>query len=103
MRTWAALSLVLLGVAVFLFSGGFEHPPVEVVQRGFRGTGMEEVENPRLLAAKFAANQAPEPQPPAEAGGERATEVYQNVQVLTDLSAEQFNRVMASITEWVAP
>jgi photosynthetic reaction center cytochrome c subunit len=103
MRVWAFLSLVLLGVAVFLFAGGFEHPPVASVQRGFRGTGMAEVENPRLLAAKFADNQVPEAQPPAEPGGPAATEVYQNVQVLNDLSAEQFNRTMAAITEWVAP
>ena len=34
---------------------------------------------------------------------QRATDVYKNVQVLTDLSADQFNRVMAAITTWVAP
>ena len=40
---------------------------------------------------------------PAEAGGDKASAVYENVQVLGDLSAEQFNRLMVSITEWVAP
>ncbi|WP_312858721.1 photosynthetic reaction center cytochrome c subunit family protein [Rhizobium sp. G21] len=29
--------------------------------------------------------------------------MYENVQVLKDLSDDQFNQFMASITEWVAP
>ena len=41
---------------------------METVQRGYRGLGMEEVENPRQLVAKLAANQLPEPVP---AGGEQ--------------------------------
>ena len=53
--------------------------------------------------ALAAANVAPTPADPAEAGGDKASAVYENVQVLGDLSAEQFNRLMVSITEWVAP
>ena len=36
-------------------------------------------------------------------GGERRQRVYQNVQVLGELTTDEFNRLMASITEWVAP
>jgi photosynthetic reaction center cytochrome c subunit len=102
-RSWSLLLLLILGAGVFIFFGPVERPPMEVVQRGFRGTGMEEVENPRLLAQKVALNQVPEPQPPADPAGDRASAVYENVQVLGDLSVDQFNRVMAAITEWVSP
>ena len=33
----------------------------------------------------------------------KATAVYKNVQVLTDLSVDQFNRVMLGFAAWVAP
>lgn len=39
----------------------------------------------------------------ADPSGDRAGAIYQNVQVLKDLSDDQFNQFMASITEWVAP
>ncbi len=72
-------------------------------QTGFRGTGMDLIRTRSGNAALAAANVAPAPADPAEAGGEKASAVYENVQVLGDLSAEQFNRLMVSITEWVAP
>ncbi|MGY2047842.1 photosynthetic reaction center cytochrome PufC [Methylobacterium sp. JK268] len=104
------LALQILGVvAAVLLTGamfgtaGWTHPPVNSEQVGFRGTGMVAVTNPRVTAALIEANVAPAPQDPAEPGGDPATKTYQNVQVLTDLSTEQFNRLMVSITEWVAP
>lgn len=79
-------------------------PPVESEQIGFRGTAMEQVNNPRREALERAAVEVPEPlYPPEEPGGERAGDIYENVQVLGDLNDLQFNRVMAHITEWVAP
>jgi photosynthetic reaction center cytochrome c subunit len=48
-------------------------------------------------------NVAPTPTPPLPAVGPKAKDVYQNVQVLGDLSVGQFTRLMASITEWVSP
>jgi photosynthetic reaction center cytochrome c subunit len=50
-----------------------------------------------------AANQAPPAQDPVEPAGQKASEVYENVQVLGDIDVEQFNRLMAAITEWVSP
>ena len=77
--------------------------PPQVNQGGYRGTGMEQVVNPRIESVKLAANQAPAPLEPAEEGGPKASQVYQNVQVLGDLSVAQFNRLMVAMTAWVSP
>ena len=82
---------------------GCERPPVEAVQSGFRGTGMDTVIDPRLDAVKAAANVVPTAIPAAPSGGPLASSVYQNIQVLKDLNVAQFTRVMLAITQWVAP
>jgi len=93
----------LLAVLAATTLAGCERPPVEAVQRGYRGTGMEVVVNPRIAAEKVAENQAPAASPQLPATGPKAKDIYQNVQVLGDLSVGQFTRVMAAITEWVSP
>jgi photosynthetic reaction center cytochrome c subunit len=93
--------MILLGTVVML--SGCERPPIETVQTGFRGTGMEQIYNPRTLAKEAALNQAPVAAEAASADGPKASQVYQNVKVLGDLSVGQFNRQMAAITQWVAP
>lgn len=95
------ISLVITGAACLL--AGCERPPVDVVQHGYRGTGMQQVYNPRTLQTQADLNVAPPaiPLPPAE--GPKAEQVYQNVQVLKDLSAAQFATFMVSMTNWVAP
>jgi photosynthetic reaction center cytochrome c subunit len=98
-----------LGAALMTVSGalislsGCERPPMETVQGGYRGLGMEQVINPRLDALKAAKNVVPPAGPPAPAGGPLASSVYQNIQVLKDLNVAQFTRVMLAITQWVAP
>ena len=82
---------------------GCERPPIETVQTGFRGTGMEQIYNPRTLAKQASLNAAPAAPDAADAEGPKAKDVYKNVQVLGDLSVGQFNRHMASITQWVSP
>ncbi|MGB4335433.1 MAG: photosynthetic reaction center cytochrome PufC, partial [Chromatiaceae bacterium] len=72
------------------------------MQLGYNGLGMEAVVNPRLLAAKVAENIPPEPEPPAAVIPAKASEIYQNVQVLGDLSITEFNRLMLAISKWVA-
>lgn len=89
--------------AATLLLAACERPPVDPVQRGYRGTGMEVVYNPRTVDKLIAANQAPESADEASAEGPRASQVYQNVQVLGHLSVAQFNRHMAAITAWVSP
>jgi photosynthetic reaction center cytochrome c subunit len=95
------LPLAVAGAAVMGLAG-CERPPQETVQLGYNGLGMEAVVNPRLLAAKVAENIPPEPEPPAAVIPAKASEIYQNVQVLGDLSITEFNRLMLAISKWVA-
>jgi photosynthetic reaction center cytochrome c subunit len=76
---------------------------MESVQRGYRGTGMVQVYNPRILESKASVNDVPAASAPAGADGAKASQIFQNVKVLGDLSVAQFTRTMASITSWVAP
>jgi photosynthetic reaction center cytochrome c subunit len=81
----------------------FERPPVVTAQTGFRGTGMEQVVNPRLRLPVVAANQVPEAPEAADNDGDRAGTLYENVQLLRDVSNAQFLRIMQAMTEWVVP
>ncbi len=103
---------------VLLFAGGGVRPADrgDAVHRGlepsadprrakaaFAALGMEQLstnESERLLKL---ANTLPDPIDKASPDGDKATSVYKNVQVLTDLSADQFNRVMLAMPHWVAP
>ena len=49
------------------------------------------------------ANTVPAPIDKASPDGDKARDVYKNVQVLTDLSVDQFNRVMLAIANGWAP
>jgi photosynthetic reaction center cytochrome c subunit len=101
-----ACGILAVVVATFLTIAmllRFERPPIETVQTGYRGTGMQELYNPRLLAEAYAANVIPASLPPLPATGAPAGTVYKNVKVLGGLSVGQFTRLMASITTWVAP
>ena len=96
--TWVAM--ILVGAALL---SGCERPPIDTVQTGFRGTGMELVYNPRTLEKTESLRQAPAALDPADKSGPRARQVYQNVKVLGDLSVGEFTRVMVSMTQWIAP
>ncbi len=97
--------LAALGFGMWMI---FLRTPVETDQIGFRGVAME---TPVFADDKQAArtadiNQAlPEiyPREPDDGTTERAGDIYENVQVLGNLSDANFNRFMAQITEWVAP
>ena len=96
--------LLLAAIAsVGLLSACGERPPVQSVQLGYRGTGMEVNYNPRLLKIVAERNQIGGIQPAADTSGPLAKDIYQNVQVLNDLSVGEFTRVMLSMTEWVTP
>ena len=90
-------------VLLAVLAAGCEHPPVDTVQRGYRGVGMEGVFNPRRLEDMVAANMPPAASPPAPAAGPKASEIYKNVHILGDLSVAEFTRLMAAITAWVSP
>lgn len=89
--------------ATALLLAGCERPPVDVQQVGFRGTAMEQVYNPRTVAKLRDANIVPAAQPATEGDAPLAKDVYQNIQVLTDLNIAEFTRLMLAMTEWVAP
>ena len=100
-RSTLWLRLALLGLLVLL--AGCERPGMDVVQRGYRGTGMLQVYNPRIVEANADLHAAPVPLPPADAAGPKASLVFKNVKVVGDLSVAQFTRLMASMSSWVAP
>jgi photosynthetic reaction center cytochrome c subunit len=102
MRGFRFRSLIL-SVAALAVLAGCERPPIESVQGGYRGTGMQQVYNQRLLVTQASLNTAPEPAAAASADGPKAKDVYQNVKVLGELSVGEFARNMVSITQWVAP
>jgi len=93
--------LAFLGLIIVVTT--FQAPPVDAVQRGFRGTGMVEMLHPATIAADRAANTVPAPFATVPAVGPKASQAYKNVQVLGDLPVAQFTRLMAAITTWVAP
>lgn len=100
------MSLMLRGLAALsalIVLAGCERPPVQTIQNGYRGTGMEHVFNPRVVAQDQAKNKAPAAVPEASADGPKAKDVYQNVKVLGDLSVGEFTRHMTAITSWVSP
>lgn len=102
-NTWLRLGLAAVAVAGVVGLLTFERPPVESVQRGFRGVAMGQVYNPRTLEAQAPLNVVPEAQPATEKADQPSSAVYQNVQVLKDLDANEFLRLMTAITEWVSP
>jgi photosynthetic reaction center cytochrome c subunit len=104
MKFGLQVSLVLVAfLGLIIVVTTFQFPPVDTVQRGFRGTAMVEMLHPATTNALLAANTVPAPYPQIPAVGPKAGAVYKNVQVLGDLSAGQFTRLMAAITTWVAP
>ena len=99
------LRLFLGSTAALLIAGCGEKPPIAVSQTGFRGTAMEQIYNPRILATQASLNQAPDVAAAIVEvpGTPKAGAIYQNVKVLGDLSVGEFARTMSAITEWVAP
>lgn len=100
---WHAARVGAAASVLVTLLSGCEPPPVDTVQRGYRGTGMVEVYHPATVKAAAALNAAPALSASAPADGPKAKEVYQNVKVLGDLSVAQFAGLMVDITNWVSP
>ena len=98
------MPLLLPVLAGLIALAGCERPDTtESAQTGFRGTGMEQVTNTRRTGALALTNVVPAALDPVEPGGPLASDLYQNVQVLGDLTITEFNRLMSAMTEWVSP
>ncbi len=91
--------VALLGVAL----SGCQVGTKIVEQTGPRGAGMDQVKAKSDIKAAAEIPAPPYPLTADMRGGPRASATYQNVKVLGDLSSEEFNHLMASITTWVAP
>jgi len=103
MRTGLSKLLAVAAVGVTALLAGCERPPVDTVQRGFRGTGMVQVYNPRTVELNIPANTVPEALAAVPPGGPPASTVFKNVKVLNDLGVGDFTRLMVAMTQWVAP
>jgi photosynthetic reaction center cytochrome c subunit len=81
----------------------FQYPPVQSIQRSFRGVGQYLVYHPATVAKQRIANKVPAPEPKQDPAGQPSSAVYQNVKVLGAVDANEFLRAMSAITAWVAP
>ena len=97
-----------MGLAVAAVAGAgmaftFQRGHVTSIQRGYRGVGQEVNYNDRTVVKQRAANVVPEPEPKQDPAGTPSSATYQNVKVLGKVDSNEFLRVMAAITAWVAP
>ncbi len=100
----ALAGFVALALTVAMFTmADWDLPPVDNEQTGYRGTAMVQIRDVERLRDFAAANQVPETLVPLDTTGPKASEVYENVTLLGDLSVSQFTRLMLAITEWVSP
>jgi photosynthetic reaction center cytochrome c subunit len=94
-------ALCVLCVVLLSLAAGYHR--TEVVQRGYRGLGMNQLYRESYFQNEDVINKFPKPLGPAKTDGPTAGETYENVHVLGDLTKSQFARVMLSIKSWVAP
>lgn len=102
MRSGALILLVLSGLAtLFVLVVPQWHWPVKGTELGYRAGALVQFDPPpgSITRADFppppVADEPSDPRP--------ATEVFKNVQVLTDIDAGRFMRLQHAMTEWVAP
>lgn len=91
-------------VAALLVTWGYPWP-TRSIQTGPRGSGMEVVAfvGDRPEVDPGAVPYYTDPAVPPAPGDALARDVYENVQVLGDLTQDNFDRLMLAMSEWVAP
>ncbi len=91
-------------VAILLVTWGQPYATTSM-QTGPRGTGMSVPEFNVALATPDPTIDAYYTDSPIipEGGEPLAKDIYQNVQVLGELTEDNFNRLMLAMTQWVAP
>lgn len=94
--------LVAIALPALLLAG-CELGKKEAEQVGFRGTGMVQIADPDSKA-KVGDIPAPPYELTAEMiAGDKASTAYENVQVLGNVSVDEFNYLMQAMTTWIAP
>ncbi|MEO1089937.1 MAG: photosynthetic reaction center cytochrome PufC [Pseudomonadota bacterium] len=114
--TLGVVAVTILLVIAMLTTAGWDRPPIASEQHGYDGTGQVLVWNPRTRAASADLHEVPQSFFPFDefkelpyypdnlpADALLASDFYENVQVLGHLTVDQFNRLMTSMTTWVAP
>ena len=96
------LATLLLAVPALMLAG-CEVGTKVTEQVGPRGTGLDLVADKSSRPVVGEVPAPPYPLTPDMLTGPRASETYQNVKVLGDVSTEEFNYTMAALTNWVAP
>ena len=100
-RLWGGLAVLVVAAAAL--ASTFQRPRIIAEQFGVPGTGMIEVYNTRLLQRALPLNTMVPPLPKVALAGRRAEDAYKNIQVLKGVDANEFLRLMAAMTQWVAP
>jgi photosynthetic reaction center cytochrome c subunit len=103
MRNLAQKILGLALVAPALLLGGCEVGTKLTSQYGPNGASLMQVSDKSSAPQVGVVPEPPYPLTPDMLTGPKASESYQNVKVLGDLSTEEFNYTMASLTNWVSP
>lgn len=94
--------LVAIALPALLLAG-CELGKKEAEQVGFRGTAMVQIADPDSKA-KVGEIPAPPYELTAEMiAGDKASTAYENVQVLGNVSVDEFNYLMQAMTTWIAP
>ena len=95
----AVVGAVAAGTFLVLFPE-WDRPPLVAENFGPAGQEQSVLKDPRRV---IPYNVVPAPLPVADKGGPLAKDVYKNVQVLGDVPAPEFDRLMVAITQWVSP
>lgn len=99
-RFLVGFALVVATVLVVIVPD-WHRPWYRGTQMGYRGQSDTQFES---RAATQPINAViPAALPAAAEGGPKATDVYKNVKVLTDVNAAEFMRLQYAITNWVSP
>ena len=103
-RRWMlAIASIVSILVVFGLLSTLERPPLGSVQRGFRGTGMQQNWNRRTVERTLDVNQPLAPLPAVPPAGRTAEAAYKNIQVLKGADANDFLRLMGAFPNWIAP
>ena len=97
-RVWLKAAGAL---ALAMLLGACERP--DAVQHGYRGLNTAQLYKPGKIAAAAELHSIPAAEEPADPDSPSVNEVFKNVQVLNDISATEFSRLMQALSTWVAP